>query len=530
MILPDDGDDWIKDPSDPSATTTVRPPTPTYSLPDYEASQAQQNRSVGYKVPPLPSWPKKKKRRKWGRIVMIALLIYFLLTVAIGVPILVVKLRNHGSGSYATANQPWQRWAPPAIIPVSPGLNSMAISTPAKPSDAVACNTWIDSDEQQLGRYRADLQYNLTVHKDLSIHSNTSYSATGAAMPNVGGSFFLDVNPDPTVSDAQVAVSMYYSDIDVRSSTSVCHMNDSSSNGLYIFVPQNLSVLDSLSFNVTLLLPQNASSLYVDQLSTILPHFDQQIASIASQVSFGTLLLGGANSTITADSLRAESLTVQSAFGEIKGTFNVTTSLVLDTINAPITADIYLDNDGSCTDPVQLQLSTGNSPLIANITLSLKTSPSSTYKSGQPDFVTHAQTFSAPLAISVQHAPLSQNTVHHMWAETSLAPAVVNVDHRYAGTFEVLTKFAEASVLPGGANATAEIAEAAVVSKVIATNLDLLPANVSFQETTTWELVGCVGVPLIPTAMAAVGKYQTAPQGIVEVRTFLSPATLLIGS
>lgn len=92
------------------------------------------------------------------------------------------------------------------------------------------------SARPNISRRAISLQYNLTVHKDLSIHSNTSYSATGAAMPNVGGSFFLDVNPDPTVSDAQVAVSMYYSDIDVRSSTSVCHMNDSSSNGLYIFV------------------------------------------------------------------------------------------------------------------------------------------------------------------------------------------------------------------------------------------------------------------------------------------------------
>ncbi|OCH95153.1 hypothetical protein OBBRIDRAFT_884223 [Obba rivulosa] len=525
MILPEDGDDWFKDPSDPSATTTVRRPSTPTSLPDYEASQAQQTQ---YKVPSLPTWPKKKKRR-WGRIVLIMLLIYFILTVAIGVPILVVKLQGHDpDDSYANASQPWQRWAPPTVIPISPGLNSMATATPMDPEDAVACNSWADSDLRELGQYRADLQYNLTVHKDISINSNASYNSTGAIMPAVGGSFILDVNPDPSASNAQVAVSMFYSDTTIRNKTSVCHMNNSGNNGLYIFVPQNMSVFDSLSFNVTLLLPQNAShSLYIDQLSTFLPHFDQQVASIAPQVSFGTLLLAGANSTISADSVKAESLTVQSSFAEIKGTYNASTSLVLDTINAPINANIYLTNDGTCSDPVQLQLNTGNSALNANITLLLATSPypSSTYKSGQPDFTTHAQTFNAPLAIDVQHAPHSQTAVHHMWAETSLGTALVRVDDSYAGTFSVLTKFAEAAVLPGGANATAEFAAA----KAVVTNLGLLPSNVSFQEMSAWELVGCVGIPVIPAAMAAAGKYQTAPQGIVEVRTFLSPATLLIG-
>lgn len=169
MILPDDGDDWIKDPSDPSATTTVRPPTPTYSLPDYEASQAQQNRSVGYKVPPLPSWPKKKKRRKWGRIVMIALLIYFLLTVAIGVPILVVVSVHHVfrlehllifSLCLATCAEAAKSWirvvynSEPAVAAVGASGDHPSVAGPQQHGDFNPCETVGCRCVQYLGRLR----------------------------------------------------------------------------------------------------------------------------------------------------------------------------------------------------------------------------------------------------------------------------------------------------------------------------------------------------------------------------------------
>lgn len=64
-----------------------------------------------------------------------------------------------------------------------------------------------------------------------------------------------------------------------------------------------------------------------------------------------------------------------------------------------------------------------------------------------PHFLTHAETFNAPLTIALMHDPASAPAVVQMRALNNLGNSRVSVDSRYEGTFDVSTMFAQADVL-----------------------------------------------------------------------------------
>ncbi|OJT10447.1 hypothetical protein TRAPUB_13046 [Trametes pubescens] len=64
-----------------------------------------------------------------------------------------------------------------------------------------------------------------------------------------------------------------------------------------------------------------------------------------------------------------------------------------------------------------------------------------------PHFLTHAETFNAPLMIALMHDPASAPAVVQMRALNNLGNTHVTVDSRYEGTFDVSTMFAQADVL-----------------------------------------------------------------------------------
>ncbi|KAI0321163.1 hypothetical protein OF83DRAFT_382500 [Amylostereum chailletii] len=72
------------------------------------------------------------------------------------------------------------------------------------------------------------------------------------------------------------------------------------------------------------------------------------------------------------ESIEAESLMVKNLEGTISGKFNVSDTLSLDTINAPIVADVYLFNAEKEHRPTHLSLETGNAPINASITLQVE--------------------------------------------------------------------------------------------------------------------------------------------------------------
>ncbi|KAL6310372.1 hypothetical protein BKA93DRAFT_721858 [Sparassis latifolia] len=506
MIILDEDDDpqqpkQLSDPSQP----VVRASTPTPSLPDYEASQAQHNRW----------WPNRSKAR-FRRAALYALVIYFVLTVVIGVPVIVVKLRHK---LYKHQNIP---------PPISPSSSSSLIvvdsETPLFQSSAVECNAWIGPGYDDSGLMRSDLQYTIPLDGTVFLQSNLSYQTAGAELQEVSGTLLVDINEDPTVTDALVAVSMRYSDIGIKNKTSVCLMNVSgSSNGLYIYAPHNLTSPETLIFNITLLFPQSPS-LFVSEFVTMLPHFNQHYAFISPRVTFGEVDIGGPMSTVIVDFLTASTITVKSALAPVSGTFNASNSLVLDTVSAPISANISLYNSGAFRQVTFLELNTGNCPLVANVTLFL--SPTAPPAVKAPNFIAKAETFNAPLTFDVQHDVSSPPSVIHLRAENNLGEALVSVDNKFAGTFDVSTTFAEASVTLRDANST-QPADLAAMSASSAASSTPSARSLEFDVISGSSLTGWVGTGKRPPVSF---KHPFGREGRVEVVSSLSAVTLLLGS
>ena len=139
------------------ASTSLHPvtrvQTPTPSLPDYEASQAQL-------TPTTQSYTeikeKRTRRRRCRRWTIYALAAYFVSTVVIGIPIIVVVRLHSRSHSLITADQrcvvpqklkrktslktnPYQSWEDNAPLP--PRSITLG-SAPLRISAAKACNSW----------------------------------------------------------------------------------------------------------------------------------------------------------------------------------------------------------------------------------------------------------------------------------------------------------------------------------------------------------------------------------------------------
>lgn len=122
---------------------------------------------------------------------------------------------------------------------------------------------------------------------------------------------------------------------------------------------------DALSFNITLLLPHVVSPrpLRLDRLSTSLPYFNQSFGHLET-VRFKKVLIEGASSKVTFDVsrrlglrppsffsfrpcllpsclpaqtsmqyIKANKLSVKTTEQEVSGTFNISDTLTLDTIN-----------------------------------------------------------------------------------------------------------------------------------------------------------------------------------------------------
>ncbi|KAI0958825.1 hypothetical protein AcV7_004531 [Taiwanofungus camphoratus] len=365
------------------------------------------------------------------------------------------------------------------------------------------------------------------------LQSNVSYPTDAAEFQMLSGTLAVGINDDPTVSDALVSVSMLYSDVSLKDRTSVCLMNISNSNGLYLYVPSNLSESDTLIFNITFLFPQTLS-LHVSEFLTWLPHFTQWFTNLTPYVTFDKVTLGGPMSEVIVGSIQASSALVKSALAEIQGNFNVSESLILETVSAPIAANISLYNSGGYTEITYLSVSTGNAPLNASIALYLP--PGSSHCAQSPNFLANVETFNAPLALALSHMPASMPAAVQLRAGTNLGEAVVSVDGKFSGTFNVQTTFADADVLeatvPDIDMAQFDIS---LYSSALRDTSQASPASsgsspdvgkvVDFDVISSSQMSGWVGTGKRPP------KPQNGPngQGSVEVSSTLSSVALLLG-
>ncbi|KAI8993029.1 hypothetical protein BD414DRAFT_293618 [Trametes punicea] len=422
-----------------ASVPVTRVHTPTPSLPDYEASQAQLKPTI-HSFPEIQK--KRARRRRCRKCALFSLVVYFILTIAVGVPLIVVKLKRK---AYAKERNPYSTWSGgEAIPPPSITLGD----APLRLSSAKSCNAWSSTDSPDGPLLRSELEYYVPMNGSIFLNTNITYSGNDTYLNHFSGQLLVGVNDDPSACDAAVHVTMHHTTPELRHATNVCLMQTGSGGGIYLFTPLNLTRNDSLSFNITLLLPQNGTSTRViPEFVCHLPHFKQTYQQLDPLVTFGSVLLGGAMSEVSIQSIQASQAVVKASLAEIQGRFAVDSSLSLETVSAPINADIHLYNHGASDTPTFLYLTTGNSALNANVTMYVGDGDDDNDDEAYgPNFFAHAETFNGPLSLSLVHDEASAPAIVRMRALNNLGDTRVTVDPRYQGTFDVSTMFAQADV------------------------------------------------------------------------------------
>lgn len=163
------------------------------------------------------------------------------------------------------------------------------------------------------------LDYRVPVNGSVFLNTNITYSGNGTYLDHFSGQLVVGINPDSSVSDAAVHVTMHYTSPQLRNATNVCLMRTGQGGGVYLFVrnshpvgdivglfyaqtPMNLTASDGLRFNITLLLPQNnsyPSTRLIPQLLCHLPNFQHIYQQMDPYVTFGSIILGGAQSGVS---------------------------------------------------------------------------------------------------------------------------------------------------------------------------------------------------------------------------------------
>ncbi|KZT26704.1 hypothetical protein NEOLEDRAFT_1240771 [Neolentinus lepideus HHB14362 ss-1] len=471
-------------------------------LPDYETSQAlQENEIVTVKT-------RKKRRKCWccvfdfksdarfWRATLYALMIYILITIAVGVPLVVLRVRE-------------QREKKPFGLPWGDDSASELLALPISDGQVVDCNTWQSNGDGQQAR----LEYKFPVSSSIVMKSNVTQDMD--APRTVRGNLLVDLNSDHSEDETLVFVNLNYSSDRLLDATNVCHIKGLGSDGVSISIPGNLTGSDSLYFNMTVLLPSSSNStdsINIDQLVTFLPSFSQQLGSLYPAVRFTKTTIEGPMSAITVGSLQADAVVMKTSLAPIVGTFNASDSLILDTMAAPINANITLTNPRKCGRPTILDISTGNSGLTANITLSTPAPPTTT-SNLPPQFLSEVTTFSGNLNLSIVHDSTTPPTHMHLRCQNNLGLSSVTLDEKFEGTFSVQTKFDEALLLGYDA---ARIADPLDPSRQRTFQLDY---------NTTSRMDGWVGWGARPN----VKWSRRTGQGRVEVITSLSPVSLDLG-
>ncbi|KAK7472680.1 hypothetical protein VKT23_000793 [Stygiomarasmius scandens] len=402
----------------PTSETVVAGPSDP-SLPDYETSQALEAQHNSDSTT-LRKFSLHNTGNRFWRATLYALAIYVALSITIAVPLLVTKLRDH-------------RHRPPLNDELS------TLSTPLDYANAGflamdrTCNVWDASDE-----FSASASYTLEAEGSFSIRSTAWQEATDDNNSQIRGNLTVDINPDPSVSSAIFHVTLSSSASQFYQHSLICFDDEGSNRGLSIYIPSNLTELDSLSLNVTLLFPQ-ASSLALHNLVTYLPMFSQRIGFLAPDIGFDKVELEGAGMDIHCDSLKSRQITVKNSLAAITGAYNASSNLKLDTVSGPINANIILVQDETSKAPTFFSLDTGNSQINAEVTLLADPSEFGLHPIA---FLGHVGNFNGPLSLDVTHHSSTPTVSLDLVVQNNQAESNVTLDDKFVGLFDLQTKLA----------------------------------------------------------------------------------------
>lgn len=398
-------------------------------LPDYEASEAQHQLDIKNLYPP-------RKKQAGGRILkatFYALAIYVALSAVIALPIILTRRKDEVYISSRPPN-PSSFWIGSSSIISPPPSFSSASLIPFSSSMSTDCTSWTKTVGASW-TLQATLKQNFSAAESIAIRSNLTddvFSVTNG----VFGNLTVDMNPDPKATETLIKLQATASDYTLLEQTNVCIYSNYSESGLTIYAPGNLSSLQFLSFDVHLLFPRQSSPYVVPELTIYLPQFFQYYASLSKYVTFNQVSIFGTQSDITCQSIEAPIVGIKNVRAAITGTFNVSLSLILDTIYGAITSNITL---ASITQTPTLLLDTGSAPIYADIFL---TSPSSI---PPVPFRGHVKTFAAPIDLFVK-TDASANLPLNLFVVNNGAPTNITLDLLYQGQFDIQSKLAPVSL------------------------------------------------------------------------------------
>ncbi|KIY74415.1 hypothetical protein CYLTODRAFT_416251 [Cylindrobasidium torrendii FP15055 ss-10] len=435
MIILDEPQQTKYDPAGP----TLRAPDPALGcssspLPDYATSQAQASQTQfvlpSLSRPTVPtSW--RKDRRFW-KAMLYAFVVYIVLSAAIGIPLLVLRLKHKHEGR----PPPWGS----SVTDDSSSLHTQNLAVGDHALNSGACNNWEDSqDTISYKLYTAATSHSFDPYGSLIIRSNASTEITESA--GLTGNVTMGINPDAAATDVVFKVSLEATAPEVRSRTYVCFHDEGASRGLTVYVPSNLAS-DTLSLNIYALFPQSPISLTA--LESYLPMFTQVVGDMREYVKVDKFSLEGASEAIHVEGISSPKIAIKNALGGIFGTFNATEQLSLDTVGGPIHGNITLVQGAGRKHPTYFSLDTGNSEIDVNMTLQVTASTDMPF-----NFIGTAKTFNAPISIGVEHDAFTPASPLELQVTNNQAASTIRLDNKFSGTFDLSTKLAVATLHEG---------------------------------------------------------------------------------
>ncbi|TFL02438.1 hypothetical protein BDV98DRAFT_603641 [Pterulicium gracile] len=467
-------------------------------LPDYETSQALHDSSH------LDKTPRRLRRRRraldsqFCKASLAALVVYIVITISVGLPFI---LRKSPKSSDDTADDQPLLLSRLSQVDWEDFPLDQEGSNMSETDQSQICNEWDSMDETKSShQLTASRAFRLDFNDILTIRSN----AAGGV--NYGNLTFCS-NPDETATDPILLFTAYSSNPRLRNDVKVCYHPTKPTRGFDFFLPP-IESTDDLDLDIRILFPVNtpSSSTYpfaLQRISTSMPYFFQHLRDLPSDLSFRELSLQGVQSEIFVEDVTAEKVAIKSSSAPIHGRFNVSNSIVLDTIAGYIDADVTLFHNPS-SGPRQLlcAMDTGNERISADIVLHSQAFTSTP----QPLFLADVRTFNAPIDLNIRHHSSTPPSLFHLQAETTSGHLEVTIDTKYTGWFDLQSK---------GVDRSTKVNEERIDAAQNSGSRGYHYSRLSKERTYGW--VGAGGMP---------STFKRSEVGNLEVLSLLNDATL----
>uniref|UniRef100_A0A0W0F0H0 Uncharacterized protein n=1 Tax=Moniliophthora roreri TaxID=221103 RepID=A0A0W0F0H0_MONRR len=414
------------------AGSTIRLPEPSVagrstssSLPDYESSQAQY-------AAPLFKLPRKRVDNRFWKATLLALAIYVALSVIIGVPMVVFKaVKPHIHGPPI----PWPREE------FTSSQNLKSLTTLAK-NEFASCDVWHSTQDTDF--FTATAHRIFSPSGSFAIHSDNGVASD--KMSGFLGQLIVDINDDPSVTSAIIYVSLNSSNAEQRARTHFCFVDQGSSRGLYILVPNNISPTESLSLTIRLLFPASSSLLTIDNIVTRLPMFTQSLGGLGNKIFIRKMDIEGAGMNIFCNIVSAQKAILKNSLASISGTFNISEGLSIDTVSGPVLANITLVQGPGSKAPTYFSIETGNSMIDAQVILK---APHAGFVGHPTTFLGSIKAFSSPLSVNILHEDSTPSVPIDLFVQNNQATTNITIDSKFIGKFDARTKLASVTLDEG---------------------------------------------------------------------------------